>query len=487
MAPTIALLIWAVLLLGLLCFDPARKPGTSVALWVPLTWFVIIASRLPSQWFGYGLAASESQALEDGNPLDRGVFLALIVVAIIVLVSRSFSWGRFLANNGWLVAFLLFALMSACWSDFPFIAFKRWFRDLANYLMVLVILSDRDPLEAVRWVLRRLCYLLVPLSIVLVKYYPWIGKQFDTWSGQGYFVGVTTSKNMLGALCLISGIFFFWDIITRWPERKETRARRIILLDFALALMTLWLLHLASSATSDVCLALSCCAIWLTRTQLFKRHSSALKVLIPLSFPIYLILAFVVGLNGDLVEALGRNPTLTNRTLIWNLLLSMHTNPLLGVGYDSFWLGSRLQVVWRYFPGINEAHNGYLDIYLDLGIIGVALLLLFLFASYRNVWKMFAKNPALGSISLGAWVVLMFYNVTEAAFKGGLIWLVVLLGGLSVPAVDPHLAEAPFPKRWPDRRPPLPQPDPQSSAIRPRSATGAPVFQRRSLGRRSDF
>src|SRR2546428_3149771 len=45
-------------------------------------------------------------------------------------------------------------------------------------------------------------------------------------------------------------------------------------------------------------------------------------------------------------ETMGRGPTLTGRTQIWHLVLSMTTNPLLGTGFESFWLGPRLQKIW---------------------------------------------------------------------------------------------------------------------------------------------
>ena len=92
MPPTLALLIWLVLLLALLIFDPARDPKTSVFLWVPVIWLFIVASRLPSQWLGIqGL--SQSQAYLQGNPLDRTIWSGMILVAIGVLVSRQFRWG----------------------------------------------------------------------------------------------------------------------------------------------------------------------------------------------------------------------------------------------------------------------------------------------------------------------------------------------------------------------------------------------------------
>ena len=111
----------------------------------------------------------------------------------------------------------------------------------------------------------------------------------------------------------------------------------------------------------------------------------------------------------------------------------MDINPLLGTGNESFWLGPRLAIVWRKFWLINEAHNGYLEVYLNLGLIGLSLLGLFLIASYQAIWKRLSYRSQFTSLSLALWTVLLFYNVTEAAFKGSqLMWLTFLLGAVSV-------------------------------------------------------
>jgi len=434
MPPFLALLLCLVFVWWLLRHEPAKESKPSLALWVPLIWIFIIASRLPSQWFGGGQTETGLEALQEGNPLDRTVFAVLIFLAVGILISRSFSWSDFFARNFFLVAFLLFALMSAFWSDFFFVSFKRWFRDLGAYLVILVVLTDRRPLEAVGTLLRRLCYLLIPMSILLIKYYPQMGKQYDFWIGTSVFVGATTSKNMLGVLCLVSGIFFFWDTVTRWADRKERLTRRIIMLNFAFIGMTLWLLHLADSATSRVCLTLGCLVIAAAHRKSVKRNPFLLKLLIPASLCLYMILQFSFGINRALAGLVGRNSTFTGRTELWNILLSMHTNPLLGTGYESFWLGPRLQMIWAKFAVVNEAHNGYLEIYLNLGLIGLFLLIGFLIASYRTICKRLTPHSSFGSLSLALWTVLLFYNVTEAAFKGGqLMWLAFLLGAISVP------------------------------------------------------
>lgn len=206
MPPTLALILWFIFLVGLFRFDPAKAP-TSFTLWVPLIWMFIMGSRLPSQWLGSDVGLA-SAAFEEGNPMDRIIFLILIVLAVVILSSRSFGWGLFFTRNLALMAFLSFALLSVLWSDFPFIAFKRWFRDLGTYLMILLVLFAPRPIEAVRSLLRRFCYLIIPLSILLFKYFPQIGMQYDG-AGRAMFVGPTTGKNTLGVVCLVSAIFFF--------------------------------------------------------------------------------------------------------------------------------------------------------------------------------------------------------------------------------------------------------------------------------------
>ena len=124
-----------------------------------------------------------------------------------------------------------------------------------------------------------------------------------------------------------------------------------------------------------MCLVFGCLVIAAAHSKTVKRRPALLKVLIPVGICLYLVLAFGFGIDisARLAEAVGRDPTLTGRTVIWNAVLSTHTNPLIGSGYESFWLGPRLQEVWAQTGGgITEAHNGYLEIYLNLGIVGLS-------------------------------------------------------------------------------------------------------------------
>lgn len=438
MPPPIALFLWFVLLLALLCFDPARVRGTYATLWVPVIWMFIAASRLPSQWLGALTGQSWIANLQDGNPLDRSIDLVLIGLAIAILISRSFEWSSFFTRNFALILLIIYALLSVFWSDFPLVAFKRWFRDFGNYIMVLVVLSDPRPLDAVRTVFRRLGYLLVPLSILLDKYFPNISKAYDAWTGVGMYVGVTTGKNLLGLLALLSGVFFFWDTMVSWPEKKEPRTKRVILVNLAFLAMCISLLITANSATCKVCMVIGCLVVVAVQSKWGRRHPGSLKSLIPASFLVYLILTFGFGMTGDLAAAVGKDPTLTDRTKIWAFVLGMHTNPWVGTGYESFWMGPRLQWFWQMsgLGHLNEAHNGYLEVYLNLGIIGLLLIVGILIASYRTLCERLAPFSSFASLSLALWAIMLFYCITEAGFRSCLMWLAFLLVAISVKAGD---------------------------------------------------
>jgi exopolysaccharide production protein ExoQ len=431
MNSSLALLAWLILLLALFFFDPARDRRSSWAMWIPLLWMFVAGSRLPSQWLAGGVVI-EGNAFEEGSPVDRLVYTGLIALAIVVLVSRSFKFGAFIRNNSALSLVLFFALLSVVWSEAPFIAFKRWFRDLGDYVVILIPLTERDPFNAIRTLLRRLSFILVPLSVLLIKYFE-MGRHYDFWSGVPEYVGAATSKNTLGGLCLVCGLGLFWDTASRWSDRKNRRTKVIIALNFTMIAMVLWLLNASNSATSRVCLTIGCAMVAACHTKAFKR-SGFLQALFPLGYFLYLFLAFGLGLNAQLAGALGRDPTFTGRTVIWDAVLSTHTNPLLGTGYESFWLGPRLMQVWAITGyGINEAHNGFLDVYLNLGLIGVFIMISFLLASYVRICRGIQKGVELSSLGAAIWTVLLFASTTEAVLKNGLMWMVLLLGVTALP------------------------------------------------------
>ena len=81
MPQSLALLLWLIALLCLLAFDPAKDRRVSPALWLPIIWLVLLASRSASQWLNL------STTLEEGNPLDHVIYLGLTFLAVGVLAA----------------------------------------------------------------------------------------------------------------------------------------------------------------------------------------------------------------------------------------------------------------------------------------------------------------------------------------------------------------------------------------------------------------
>ena len=442
MPPYIAFWACTLFVIFLLYQDRSRNPNISASLWIPLTWLLIVASRLPSQWMG--ASGWQRDAYVDGNPLDRAIYLTLLLAGVSVLVSRSTRWVELIKQNLALTLLALLGLCSVLWSDFPFVAFKRWIRDLGAYLMLVVVLSEARPLEAVGTLFRRLCYILIPYSVLLIRYYAYFGRSYSHWTGDVSYTGVTNNKNSLGILCLVSGLIFFWDILKRWSNRSDRETRLILVLDLVMCLMTLYLLWLARSSTSSLCLFIGVVIMCMSRIPTMVANPARIRRLVIGIAGLYLATDWIFDFKRLVTGMLGRDATFTGRIQLWEYLINNSENWLLGAGYESFWLGPRLARIWSVFTfGPNQAHNGYIELYLNLGMVGVCALVLVLFASYRKISRAMDASEDLAFLSFSLWTALLLYNITEAAFKVHLLWLAFLLGAITVPKPAQLLARTP--------------------------------------------
>ena len=387
---------------------------------------MILGSRLLSQWLDAG---SLSGSLEEGNPLDAGVFSLLMVVGMFILARRRVAVLQIIHDNPWLAIFFIYCGVSIGWSDFPFVAFKRWVKELGHLVMIMVVLSEVSPMEAVKALLRRFAYVLIPTSVVLIKYYPNIGRQFSYWTGEAVNVGVTTSKNMLGNLCLVTGLFFFWSLFTMWRNKTQSTDKYGLLVHVLLLAMICWLLNLSSSATSLMCLGIGICIIIAFEMPSMKKNPKAGTLIIICVAVLFFLLEQAFDLSEMIVASLGRDPTLTGRSEIWSEVLSMVQNELVGTGYDSFWLGDRLKLMWaKHWWKPTGSHNGYLETYINLGWIGVTLLCTLIVAIFRKIQVELLSNYDYGRFEMAVLIMALVYNLTEVAFKGTiLVWFILLL------------------------------------------------------------
>ncbi|MGH9454163.1 MAG: O-antigen ligase family protein [Terriglobia bacterium] len=428
MPPQIATAIFAVGIAGLFLLDRDKSVHTSKALWLPVTWLGIVGSRPVSGWLGIAPPAGLNTQL-DGSPVDRLVFQLLLVAGIIVLIRRSSRTTAFLKASWPILLYFSYCLLSVLWSDFPDVSFKRWIKAIGDLVMVLVVVTDAEPAAALRRLLSRTGFVLLPASILLIKYFGDLGRGY-TPDGMPMNTGVTTNKNMLGVITLVLCLGAFWRVQTLFRAKGEPGRDRHLLAQCILLAVGVAVLAMAQSATSLACFALGSALMLATQFPAIKRRPGAVHALV-----LMIILAggltMLLGGEAGVVHALGRKTNFTGRTEIWAAVLPAVPNRMVGAGFESFWIGPWLARVYSglsQYMHVNEAHNGYIEVYLNLGWVGVSLIAIILISGYRRAVAALRRDPAMGSLMLAYLAAAAVYSITEAGFRLlDPIWIFLLL------------------------------------------------------------
>jgi O-antigen ligase len=201
-----------------------------------------------------------------------------------------------------------------------------------------------------------------------------------------------------------------------------------------------WLFHASNSATSMMCMVVAIVFFVSGRHPAVARDPRKVLILGIACIVILVVLELVIDLSTTVIAMLGRQPDLTTRVPMWWDLFSMVRNPMVGYGYESFWLGERQFILLDRWGVSGQAHNGYLQVYLDLGLIGVFLLLAWLVSGIRKAADQLSHDYPISILRLCLLVVIVFYNWTEASFHGAnLIWSLFIMGGMDIPDRHPHV------------------------------------------------
>ncbi|HTV62235.1 MAG TPA: O-antigen ligase family protein [Verrucomicrobiae bacterium] len=416
MPPTLALYLTLGFIAFLFWRDARGRPEGTSALWLPFFWVIVgSGSRFLSQWLDIFGIHTGGITVEDGSPIDAAFYLLLILAGIRVLHQRRINFATFFRNNHWVAIYFAYCLLSVLWSDFPYVASKRWIKLFGDPVMALVILTEPEPLESFALLMKRCAYVMLPVSILFIKYFPWLGRGFDDWTGVAHNTGIATNKNELGFDCWILGSALFWHLLQVWNRAPGKARRSELVLCVGLLGMDVWLLHEAQSATSLVALVLG--AAIMLGVNFRWVNVKRIGVYICAGVIGCVLAGAAFGLFGDVIHLLGRNETFTGRTDIWRMLWNWKINPVIGTGFESFWLGERREEIQSQLSFLNEAHNGYLETYLNLGYVGVGLTMALLLATYAKARRSLLANFEWGRFRLAFLFAFIVYNWTEAAFR----------------------------------------------------------------------
>lgn len=352
----------------------------------------------------------------EGNPVSK-LILSVSYLSVTMILAYNYRETLFLVRrNSFLVTLVLLALVSSSWAAAPALVLQRSIAVLGTTLLGIALaarLSLEDQLRLMSWLFR----IIAVLSLSCILLLPSYGISDSAESGGGCR-GIFGYKNNLGAIMALS-VLVEWQLPVR--TRFSKRLNR-----FALLLSVL-LLIVSGSITPMVALVAAMLFV-----QIYK---FAMRLRIPLyAIVLGALLVVATGVTMLSVDServtgvLGRSADLTGRTQIWALVSSyIPERPVLGYGYWGFWDGASpesLTIEHAMGGKIMYSHNGYLEILLDLGIVGFLLMLAFLGTGVKRAYYWSEQGQSRARVwPLAFLFFFMLYNLGECSiFIQGLEW-----------------------------------------------------------------
>ena len=164
--------------------------------------------------------------------------------------------------------------------------------------------------------------------------------------------------------------------------------------------------------------------------------AGGLVLFVPLTLNFLTVGSLMFAPIGHLTDAMLPDPTYDGRTVIWQFALDhIAARPLFGFGFESFWRMPDLVAEWNYLESwgyeASDAHNGYLNIAVTTGLIGLALSMIWLigqaFVDYRRA-LLRGADQALITLFLQIWLFGLCLGSFESTFFGGgdCLWFLVV-------------------------------------------------------------
>ncbi len=371
-----------------------------------------------------------NKELESGNwtgALSTNALWVFVYLAAFSLLRHRCEIPRDLWKNS--LPMLLpipVAVLSVAWSDDRSLTFLRCSALIGTTLVALYV-ALRYTIREILLLAARALGIAAVTSLICALWIPSFGIGTDEF--QGMWLGAFGHKNQLGGMMAIGFLVF---LLLAWRERTH-RTRWL-----GLAALSVFLIIQADSMTSFAI----CCALpyflWVSNKTLTRPGSARVRILY-FGLPVLLVVAGVALKYEDILYALGRDPVLNGRPVLWGLVLgAVEDRPYLGYGYEAFWRGYEgiAGEIWKQIGSFQfYSHNGFLEILLGMGLIGLISIVIALTFFAKNALRLLREQKTLDTLWPWAFFLyLLASNLTEANLmrSNTLPWLLYTITVISV-------------------------------------------------------
>ena len=381
-----------------------------------------------------GMLLETDQTPLEGNAAWRLVLTIAYLAVTLVLLPWYAEILIILRRNWSLVALLVLALLSSLWADMPDLVLRKTIGLIGATLFGIALavrFSFSEQLRMLSWLFR----ILAVLSITWVMLFPSYGISAD-----GEWMGVFDYKNAMGTAMGLS-------LLVEWQRPAADRLSKV-LKSLAMSLSAALLLN-ADSVTPAVALVSTLIFLNIYKFAALRLRLPLYAVLMLTAVLLSAGLSFVIANSDSVMSLLGRSSNLTGRTEIWDLVISfIPQRPILGFGYAGFWQGASPEsfVVNRVMRGpIMYSHNGYLEMFLNLGVIGFLLTLFFIGTGMKRALYLSKQRQFVMELwPLAFLLYFMFHNMGECTIlQQNLEWAMCVscIVGTDLLLLVPHAEE----------------------------------------------
>lgn len=305
-----------------------------------------------------------------GNPINKLIGTGLLLICLFYSIKYKLLLNKdFVAKNLWVFIFVSYILLSYFWSVEPAITFKR-----SIFLLSLVFFAGYlSRFYSIKTIFTYLGYMIAFTAFIGLCRGVLFPENAFLSGGirDGAFLGMFVEKNggarryMFGILMLLPAIYSH--------NRKALVAAGICL----------FCMLMARSASAIVLLSIAGCTFVYLSKFVLSNDDKANKARYWFGILIYLVGLFIAYQAYEFVLYLvGRDATLTDRTVIWEILRPLIQEKItLGYGYGAFWSSYGAEEFIARWGYVGNAHNGYLEMLLHGGI---PLLVLFCFMALKG-------------------------------------------------------------------------------------------------------
>ena len=399
-------------------FSESEAPGQSLIRFKKVGWIVGVYAMLVQQGaivsspilanLSAGLGAADAQA-NVFNTLAITLNIVLLGLPCALQPRRLFT---LIFGNKIAVALIVLIFMSAAWSIYPDVTLRRGVNYFSTVLSAFYLAAFFD-LDEIMKIVSQSISIAVIVSFIFVFAFPLDAiHQSSQWQIDdiaGAWKGAFSHKNVLGHVMSV-GVFVELYILT------ATRSR--LLWHILVLCGCLTLIFFARSGTAFLLTALYVLGAILF--IILQRAREYFGVVLAMIATVAITIAVIYVAYPNLVfAALGSDDTLTGRTELWALVLNLiEQRPTLGWGYSAMWLpADTLTIAISHAVGwsVPQAHNAFLEVSLELGLLGLVVVTAFVFISFWRATRcLLAGRYNFGMFSLVFFIGLIVSGLTKS-------------------------------------------------------------------------